>query len=69
MSLLRALRKLILGETWLLPAGIAAVVAATAVLGRPLLAGGWERYGGFVVLAGVAGVLALSVAIGARPRR
>ena len=67
MSALRTLRKLLFGETWLLPSGLAAVLAAT-LLARRLLGGGWHDVGGFVLLAGVAGVLLLSVAGSARPR-
>jgi hypothetical protein len=68
MSTLRTLKKLILGETWLLPVGIAIVVATTALLVRPLTATAWHRVGGLVLLAGVLGVLAISVARGARGR-
>jgi hypothetical protein len=68
MSTLRTLKKLILGETWLLPVGIAIVVATTALLVRPLAATAWHRAGGLVLLAGVLGVLAISVARGARGR-
>ena len=57
-----------LGETWLLPLGIAAVVAAAALLVRPLAAHAWERLGGFTVLAGVLAVLLASVARAARTR-
>jgi hypothetical protein len=67
MSFLRTLRKLLLGETWLLPVGLAIVLAAT-VLVRHLLGDGWHDVGGFVLLTGVAGVLLLSVAVSARPR-
>jgi len=56
-------------ETWLLPAGVAVVVASGALLIRPLLAGRWNHFGGFVVLAGVALVLVLSVALSGRARR
>jgi len=46
-----ALRKLILGETWILPLGIAAAVGVCAVV--RVLAGphGWWRHGGGYVLA------------------
>ena len=67
MSLLRTLRKLLFGETWLLPVGLAVTLAA-AVLARQLLGDDWHDAGGFVLLAGVAGVLVLSVAVSARPR-
>jgi hypothetical protein len=69
MSFLRTVKKLVLGETWLLPAGLTAVVAAAALLVRPLLSNGWHHFGGFVLLAGVAIVLVLSVSLSARARR
>jgi hypothetical protein len=62
MSTLRALKKLVLGETWLLPAGLAAVVAAAGLLVKPLVDGAWQHAGGFVLLAGVLAVLLASVA-------
>lgn len=67
MNLLRTLKKLVLGETWALPLGVAAVVAVTALVIRPSLSGAWDHYGGFILLGGVAVVLALSVARTARP--
>ncbi len=57
---MRTLRKLILGETWTLPLGIAAVVLVVALVVRPLMGDAWESAGGFVLLAGVCGVLLLS---------
>jgi len=68
MSTLRALKKLVLGETWVLPLGVAAVVCLTALAVKPLAEGNWDRMGGFILLAGVVAVLLLSVARGARPR-
>jgi hypothetical protein len=68
MSVLRALKSMLFGETWLLPAGVACIMAA-AVLLRSLLGDGWRDVGGFVLLAGAAVVLVTSVARGARPRR
>lgn len=61
MTLLRSLRLLILGETWLLPAGVAAVLLAAAGL-RTLEPQLWRSVGGLALLAGVACVLALSAA-------
>ncbi|MCW2986656.1 MAG: hypothetical protein JWR63_4226 [Conexibacter sp.] len=66
MSVLRTLKKLILGETWTLPLGVAAVVLAAALVLRPLLDDHWHAAGGFLLLAGIAGVLWLSVARSAR---
>jgi hypothetical protein len=68
MSVLRTLRKLVLGETWILPVGLAGVLAGALAL-RSVLAGGWEHLGGFALLAGIVAVLVLSVASSARPRR
>ena len=55
-----ALRKLIFGETRILPAGIFAIVAVAVVLGD--LAGGWwQEAGGFALLAAVAALLGAAV--------
>ena len=67
MSFLSTLRKLVLGETWLLPLGIAGVVLV-ALGARELLGDPWQDWGGFVLLAGACAVLALSVSVSARPR-
>jgi hypothetical protein len=53
MRFLRALRKLVLGETWAIPIGVAATVALAAAL-RPSLHAGV----GFLVLAGAVVTLA-----------
>jgi len=66
MSVLRTVKRVLLGETWVLPAGLAVVVGATALVAKPLLEGAWHRDGGFVLLAGVAAVLVVGVARGAR---
>lgn len=68
MNTLRILKKLLLGETWLLPLGIAAVIAAAALVIRPFAPAQWEHLGGFVLLSGVLGVLVVSVARVARQR-
>jgi hypothetical protein len=68
MTTLRALRTLVLGETWWLPVGIALVVAGAALVAKPVLDSAWDRVGGFVLLAGILAVLATSVARGARGR-
>ena len=68
MTTLRTLKQLLLGETWLLPLGIAAVVATAALLVRPVAAGAWRHGGGFVLLAGVLAVLLASVASATRRR-
>jgi hypothetical protein len=62
----RALRKLILGETWTLPAAVAVALAVAGVLRAVSGAHGWwQDSGGFVLLALVLGALALSL----RPAR
>jgi hypothetical protein len=47
----KALRKLVLGETWRLPLGIAAAVAIAAVVRVVAGPDGWWRHGGGYVLA------------------
>jgi hypothetical protein len=69
MNLLRTLRKLILGETWTLPLGVAAVVLVVALVVRPAMDDAWQAAGGFVLLAGIALVLVLSVSRSAGTRR
>jgi hypothetical protein len=69
MNLLRSLKKLILGETWTLPLGVATAVLVSALLVRPLMGDAWRQTGGFVLLAGVAGALLLSVSLSAGRRR
>jgi len=59
--MLKSLRKLVLGETWAVPAGVAAslgaVIAVRAVLPPDL----WSRAGGFVLVGCVVATLALSL--------
>ena len=66
MTALRALRLLVLGETWTVPLGLLAVLLACAGL-RHAASGAWHHAGGFLLLAGTIGVLAISV--GRAPRR
>ena len=66
MTTLRTLKKLLLGETWLLPLGMAVVVAAADLVIRPLASDAWRHAGGFVLLAGVLVVLLAAVARTAR---
>ena len=62
MSFLRTLRKLVLGETWTLPLGVAAAVGLAA-LGRVATDGhGWWRHAGGVLLAALL-VLALGASL------
>ena len=53
------LRRLVLGETWALPLGVA--VTLLAGLGSSRRAGLVARAGGFVLLAGVVATLAASL--------
>ena len=54
------LRKLVLGETWALPLGVAITLLAGLALdaARP---GWWRSAGGFVLLAGALATLAASL--------
>jgi hypothetical protein len=64
---MRALRKLVLGETVALPVGVALVLLAALALHR--LAGGfWRDAGGFVVLVLVLAVLSVALAPAHRRR-
>ena len=64
MSLLKTLRKLILGETWLLPAGLAVCLLVCGLVLKPALGGGWSSAGGFVLLAGVLATVLAAVSRG-----
>jgi hypothetical protein len=62
VSFLRTLRKLVLGETWALPAGVA---VALGIAGAGRLAsgpGGWWHHGGGVLLAALL-VVALGLSL------
>ena len=65
--MIATLRKLILGETWALPIGVALAVGLAAVLRWAAGEHGWWRSGGGFVLLGLV-LVALLVAVG-RPRR
>jgi hypothetical protein len=69
MTLLRTLRKLILGETWTLPLGVAATLLLAGLVVKPLLGDAWRHAGGFILLAGILVVLVASVAASAGRRR
>ena len=60
MSTLRTLKKLLVGETWLLPLGIAALLGAGALL-RLTDAPAWHDAGGPLLLVGVVTLLVWSV--------
>jgi hypothetical protein len=66
IGFLRALRKLVLGETVVLPVGIALAVGAAAALRVLAGAGGWWRDGGGAVLAVL---LAFALAMALRSAR
>jgi hypothetical protein len=67
MSTLRAIKKLVLGETWILPLGIAAVLLAGALL-KAAAPDAWEDAGGALLAAGVLAVLVSSVLASTRRR-
>lgn len=60
MTVLRALRVLVLGETWTLPLGVLIVLGAGVLLDRvaPDL---WHDAGALLLVGGVVGVLVASV--------
>ena len=67
MNFVRTVRKLVLGETWRLPIGVALAVAVAGVVRIAAGPGGWWRpAGGF--LLGALLVVALAAAV-AGPRR
>jgi hypothetical protein len=57
----RAAVKLILGETRLLPAGVAALLAL-ALVGEALAGAWWQEAGGFVILGGAIALLVVATA-------
>ena len=62
MSTLHTLKKLVLGETWLLPLGVAVVVGGSDLIVRPLVGAEWHHLGGLIILAGIVALLLVSVA-------
>ncbi len=63
---MRALRKLILGETWSLPAGVLVVLLAGLAL-RETAHGWWVDAGGFILL--VLALVVLSAALAPAHKR
>ena len=68
MTTLRTLKKLVLGETWILPLGIASMLVAAALI-RHADPSAWRHLGPIVLVAAVVLVLYASVARSARRRR
>ena len=66
--MIRTLRKLVLGETWSLPLGVAVAVGGAGVLRALAGEAGWWRDGGGFVLLGLV-LTALLVAVGRPGRR
>ena len=60
MSALKTLRKLVFGETWLLPIGIALTLGGAGLLRRALGAH-WPSAGGFVLLTAIGALMVVSV--------
>jgi hypothetical protein len=67
---MKALRKLVLGETWVLPIGVALAVGVAGVL-RALAGdhGWWRDAGGFVLLGLVVVALLVAARAPTSPRR
>ena len=67
MTTLRTLKKLLLGETWILPIGLVIAFAVASTV-RSLAPGAWTHVGGITLAAGVLAVLVASVAASVRRR-
>jgi hypothetical protein len=67
MTTLRALKKLILGETWIVPLGILAIVVAGALI-HHFASHAWAELGGLALAPGVLVVFCFSVSRTARIR-
>jgi hypothetical protein len=67
MTVMRTLKKLLFGETWLLPAGLAGAIAVSVAI-RRIAGSDWNQVGGFVLLACVLVVVLWSASRSA-PRR
>ena len=65
MTTLRTLKKLLLGETWTLPIGVAVTLAGAALL-RSLAPDVWSHLGGLALALAVLVVLYIGVARSAR---
>jgi hypothetical protein len=60
MSVLIQIRKLVLGETWIVPLGVATAIGAAAAL-KELAPAAWEEAGGPLLVAAAGLVLLLAV--------
>jgi hypothetical protein len=67
MSFLRTLKKLLFGETWLLPIGLGLALLVTLIF-KDTAGDHWHHIGGFVLLAGVLAVVVTSVGRSAKAR-
>ncbi len=56
-----ALRKLLFGETWLLPGGIALLLVVCGLVLKPLLGDAWDDVGAVVLVVGVLSLLVAAV--------
>jgi len=65
---LRAAGKLVLGETWQLPLGVAAAVLLAAALRVAAGGEGWWRHAGGAILAALLAVALLSAVLGSTKR-
>ena len=63
MTVLRTLRSLVLGETWVLPIGVGVVVGAALVI-KEAAPDFFADAGGFLVLGGVLVLLVVAVSRG-----
>ncbi len=67
IAVLATLRKLVLGETWAVPVGVALTVGVAGVLSA-VGPGWWDDAGGFVVLAGALATFVVALRRGLPPR-
>jgi len=58
---MKALKKLLLGETWLLPLGVLATAAVAGLAVKPALGDAWRHAGGFVIAVALLTLLLTSV--------
>jgi hypothetical protein len=60
-ALLGSLRRLLLGETWTIPAGVGIALAVARLMRDSVAEGAWDRGGGFALAALVIAALAASL--------